>query len=138
MNLEDHAVGTSAIRSLVIDKPMVLDFANLVNDFAPAHFDEKSAKSRGFDREIVHGFLLSSLVSGLLGQELPGNDFVINEVKLKFRQPVYVGDTINCQVTVDKIVRAVSAVVLSIAISREGDVEPSVTGTAICSAPELT
>lgn len=137
MMIDEISAGDTASKTVTIDRSLLASFGHLVDDHAPAHFDEAFAKSRGFEGQIVHGFLLASLVSGLLGQELPGADFVINEVKLKFRRPVYVGDEIICSVTVDKIVKSVDAVVLSVCVSRDLERDPCVSGSVICSAPKI-
>ena len=91
LNLDDISVGQSARHEFTFSKDVVTRFGDLVDDHAPVHFDAVFAESQGFDGTIVHGYLLASLFSGLLGERLPGPNTVINALSLKYHQPVPVG-----------------------------------------------
>lgn len=75
-------------------------FAGLSEDFNPLHLDPAFAASTPFERPIVHGMLLASLFSGLLGQKLPGEGSVYLGQSLSFKQPVFVGDEVRAEVEV--------------------------------------
>ena len=136
VKLDELTVDTKVVKTVTVDERLVRSFGKLVEDFAPAHFDKDFAISQGFSGPIAHGFLVSSLVSGLLGQELPGIESVINEAKLKFHLPVLVGERVVCSVVVQKTVPAVKAVVLGVSINREDDGALCVGGSIICSYPK--
>ena len=78
-------------------------FAGLSEDFNPLHLDEAFAAETPFKAPIVHGLLLSSLFSGLLGQKLPGEGSVYLGQTQSFKRPVFVGDKVKAQVEVIKI-----------------------------------
>lgn len=75
-------------------------FAGLSEDFNPLHMDSAFAATTPFERPIVHGMLLASLFSGLLGQQLPGKGAVYLGQSLSFKQPVFVGDEVTAEVEI--------------------------------------
>lgn len=75
-------------------------FAGLSEDFNPLHLDSAFAATTPFERPIVHGMLLASLFSGLLGQQLPGKGTVYLGQSLSFKQPVFVGDEVTAEVEI--------------------------------------
>ncbi|AZU48191.1 TPA: MaoC family dehydratase [Aeromonas hydrophila] len=75
-------------------------FAGLSEDFNPLHLDPAFAATTPFERPIVHGMLLASLFSGLLGQQLPGKGTVYLGQSLAFKQPVFVGDEVTAEVEI--------------------------------------
>eukprot|EP01038_Epipyxis_sp_PR26KG_P010179 gene10179-13695_t len=74
------------------------NFANLCGDNNPIHIDEKFAATTPFQGTIVHGILVSSLFSTLLGRSIPGAIYVSQN--LSFKRPVKVGESITAQLEV--------------------------------------
>lgn len=70
-------------------------FAEATGDCNPIHLDEDYAAASRFGRRVVHGVLLSGIVSGILGMQFPGLGTVAREMYSKFLKPVYVGDTVT-------------------------------------------
>jgi len=131
------APGQTAERDYAFTAERVGAFSDLVSDHAPVHFDADFAGKRGFPGRIVHGFFLSSIFSGMLGEELPGPASVINQTSLKVHSPVAVGQTVRFQVAVTQVTPAVRAVVLKLTASA-ADGKAILSGTAICSFPPVT
>lgn len=94
----------------------VTRFCQLSGDNNPLHMEEAFAKKRGFKSRVVHGFLLTSYVSRMIGVFLPGRNCLLLGVDCKFLSPCYVGDTIEVTAVVDEISIAVKAAVLRIVI----------------------
>lgn len=94
------AIGQKASLSKRFGAPEVSAFAGLSEDFNPLHLDPAFAATTVFERPIVHGMLLASLFSGLLGQHLPGAGSVYLGQSLSFKQPVFVGDEVTAEVEV--------------------------------------
>ena len=80
----------------------VATFAKLCGDNNPIHLDDEAAKKLGFPRAIVHGQLVASLFSYILGTYLPGPQSVYVSQGVQFRAPVLVGDEVEARVTVVK------------------------------------
>jgi len=97
---------------------MVDRFVALSGDSSPIHVSDDAARQQGFERRVVHGMLLGSLVSALVGVELPGERGVIQEVQMSFRQPCYVGDEVGIQVMVSEFFESVQTMVLKVKIVR--------------------
>lgn len=135
MKFEDISDGLNVSRSVEITEQLVSGFGSLVGDSAPVHFDDQFAVRQGFPCRIAHGLLVTALFSGLLGEELPGPETVINELKIKFRAPVKIGASITIKATVERAVPAVKAVALSLEVVDMSDKNLCVTGTAVCSYP---
>ena len=86
--LEDLEVGMSATTSMTITAEKIDTFAETIGDFNPIHVDEEYAATTMFGRRIAHGALSASLISNVLGNDLPGPGAVFVELNLRFRRPV--------------------------------------------------
>ncbi len=101
--LEDLEVGMSATTSMVITGEKIDTFAELTGDFNPIHVDEAYAKTTMFGGRIAHGALSASLISAVLGNDLPGPGAVFVELNLRFRRPAMIGDEVTAVATVSEI-----------------------------------
>ena len=89
-------------------------------------------KKRGLKKNIVHGFYISSIFSGILGEKLPGPKTVINTLNLKFHEKVFIDEEIIFKVKIHSLVKSVKAVVLSLnAINNKKKIV--ISGDCICS-----
>jgi 3-hydroxybutyryl-CoA dehydratase len=96
-------VGERAERSLLITTDHIEQFARLSGDRNPVHFDDAFARSIGFDGRIAHGAVTASLLSAVLGMDLPGPGSVFLEQRVRFLAPVRPGDTITASLEVAKV-----------------------------------
>src|ERR1700741_648739 len=64
-------------------------FADLSGDHNPIHLDEEHAKGTRFGRRIAHGMLTSSLISNVIGNDLPGAGSIYLGQTLQFLAPVF-------------------------------------------------
>jgi 3-hydroxybutyryl-CoA dehydratase len=78
-------------------------FADLSGDRNPIHLNEEHAKGSRFGRRIAHGMLTSSLISNVIGNELPGVGSIYLGQTLQFLAPVFPGDTITARATVTSV-----------------------------------
>jgi 3-hydroxybutyryl-CoA dehydratase/enoyl-CoA hydratase len=79
---------TASITRLFTDEDVRL-YADLSTDHNPVHLDEDFAKQTQFGQRIVHGMLVSSLFSALLGEHLPGHGTIYMSQNIQFKAPVY-------------------------------------------------
>lgn len=96
-------VGDKVSVTKIFSDEDVRDFSKLSLDKNPLHLDSSYAKESIFGERIVHGMLVASLFSGLLGVELPGEGSIYLGQSLSFTAPVYIGDEITATVEVIKI-----------------------------------
>ena len=101
--LEDLSVGMSAERKMVVTAEKIDTFAELSQDFNPIHMDEEFAKTTPFGGRIAHGALSASLISAVLGNDIPGPGAIFIELNLRFRKPAFIGDEIIARAEVAEI-----------------------------------
>ena len=93
-------VGDSYQKDIVVLREDGRKFAALSGDFNPIHTDDEYAKNTRFGQCIVHGIYMGSIISGILGNEFPGNGTIYLEQDLKFLKPVYYEKEIHIRVEV--------------------------------------
>lgn len=93
-------IGATASRTKTITDADVRAFAELSGDFSPIHVDDEYAAKSRFGRRIAHGILTGSLISAVLGNDLPGPGTIYLSQTFNFRAPVFPGDTITATVEV--------------------------------------
>ncbi len=130
---DDLAVGLTVEQVVTFSQCDVELFGELVGDRAAVHFDALHARSMGYSAPIVHGLLISSRFSRLMGMFLPGPLSVIQGLKLSFTQPVSVGVPVNFRVRVKSCSPAVRAVILEMSAEVNGSTAVSAIGT--CTFP---
>jgi len=96
-------VGDTASLTKTITDTDIRAFAELSGDRNPIHLDDEYAATTRFGRRIAHGMLAASLISTVLGTELPGIGTVYLSQNSQFVAPVYPGDTVTARVTVRTI-----------------------------------
>ena len=103
-DFSSFAIGDAVTFSKTITEADVLLFAGVSGDTYPLHVDAEYAKNTRFGQRVAHGMLSASLLStanaGLLG--VPGGIYI--EQNIRFKNPVYVGDTLTARAEVIEII----------------------------------
>ena len=97
------AVGARAERTMLVTDDQIEAFAHLSGDRNPVHFDDAFARRLGFEGHIAHGAVTASLLSAVLGMDLPGPGSVFLEQRVRFLKPVRPGDTIRATLEVVRV-----------------------------------
>ena len=92
---DDVFIGQKESFMIKITESMVQTFGNFSGDLNPLHMDTKFAESSSFKKRIVHGMLLSTFFSQLIGMHLPGKNALYFSQTLNFRSPCYIDDEIE-------------------------------------------
>jgi len=95
LNFDQIDIGYSKEFKITITKSMVDEFAKISGDFNPLHTDEKYAESTKFGKRLVHGMLLASFLSQMVGMYLPGKNALYSSQTLEFHNPCFVGNEIS-------------------------------------------
>src|SRR5258708_6088898 len=84
-------------RGRTITEADVVNFAGLSGDFNPMHTDAVYAAQTQYKGGVAHGALTLSIATGLLYQLgfLEGTVIAFTGLEWKFREPVYIGDTVK-------------------------------------------
>jgi|SRR5690554_4108785 3-hydroxybutyryl-CoA dehydratase len=101
--ISDFRIGEYASYEKTILGHDVKEFAEISGNFNPLHLDEDAAKRSIFKKRVVHGALVSSLFSTVLGTSLPGEGTIYLEQFSKYVKPVYLGDHIKATVKVSEV-----------------------------------
>ena len=131
--IEDIEIGMNRYLQKVITEEDIEKFAEISTDRNPVHLDEGYAKETIFEGKIAHGMLTASLISAVIGEQLPGHGTVYMGQTLKFLAPVRPGDLVFAEVTVLDIEISKRKVKLNCNCSVEGN--NVLTGEAIVLAP---
>lgn len=101
--IEDMEIGMVRSRSKVITDRDIRAFAEVSTDRNPVHLDEAYAQETIFEGRIAHGMLTASLISAVVGEQLPGHGTVYLSQNLRFMAPVRPGDLLEAFVKVTAI-----------------------------------
>ena len=129
--IKDVVPGMSANRAVTITEGLISQFVQLTGDTAPIHMSDDHAKALGFEGRIVHGLLIGSMYSELLGCQLPGPNSVILKLSLDMVKPVQIGQTITFSVVVNRVSEGARSVTLDLAGASPVNGQVS-RGTAVC------
>src|SRR5271169_871506 len=131
---DELKVGDTASISRTLTYKDIEVFAIMSGDINPAHVDESFAKSDLFHKIVAHGMWGASLISTVLGTQLPGPGSIYVDQSLHFHRPVGLGDTITVAVTVAKKTQEEHHVLLECHVSNQRG-EEVISGTAEVIAP---
>ena len=92
---ENIKVGFSKKIEVTITESMVNDFARISGDFSPIHMNKDYSSSTKFQKRIVHGMLLASFLSRIVGMYLPGKHGLYTTQSLEFHNPCFIGEKIT-------------------------------------------
>lgn len=97
---DELTVGQLSTLVHTVKEQDIMLFGYMSGDVNPAHFDREYAKNTMFKDVIIQGMWTGSLISAVLGTQLPGPGTIYLEQSLKFTKPVYIGDTITITISV--------------------------------------
>ena len=122
LSIEEIQIGNSATFSRTWTNDDVSMFAQISGDMNSLHMDDEYARTTKFRKRLVHGMLLGSLCSTLVGVYLPGKRCLYLKQSLLFKKPVYIGDTIIVLGTVTGKSIVTSILTISITMKKENDI----------------
>ena len=96
-------VGDRVSLSKAFTEDEVFRFAEISTDMNPLHLDKDFGRESIFGERIVHGMLVASLFSGLIGMELPGEGSIYLGQSLTFTAPVAIGEEVTASVEIIRI-----------------------------------
>jgi monoamine oxidase len=91
-------------RGRTITESDIVVHAGQTGDLFPIHLDAEAAKASPYGQRIAHGTLTLSIAVGLKFTTDPtmGLRISYGYDRVRFRKPVFIGDTIHCEVEVTK------------------------------------
>jgi 3-hydroxybutyryl-CoA dehydratase len=134
-NIKEIKLGDKASFHKTISETDVYLYAGISGDLNPAHINEMQARDSFFKGRIVHGMLTASLISAVLGMQLPGPGTIYLSQDIKFLAPVRFGDTIAAEVEVVEIIEEKNKVVLNGTCTNQNG-EVVLKGTSVVMPPK--
>ena len=129
------AIGDTASRTRTITDEDIKLFAQVSGDDNPVHLDENYAAETQFGKRIAHGMLTVGMISAILGNDLPGHGTIYLGQEVKFRAPVYIGDTVTATVECIKYREDKRIATFSTTVTNQ-DGTTVIKGEAVVIAPE--
>lgn len=96
-------VGDCASISNIFSSEDVENFASVSKDTNPIHLDDAAAAESIFGQRVVHGKLVASLFSALIGVQLPGKGSIYLGQTLSFKAPVFINEKVTASVEIVEI-----------------------------------
>ena len=97
--IEGLEIGDTFSVSRTFNEQDVDRFADISRDYNPVHYDERFTKVKNFAGRICHGLLVATLLTEIGGQI----GWLASGMTFKFKNPVYFGDTVRCDLTITDI-----------------------------------
>ena len=125
----DISIGDEFSTTRTFTADDVRRYAELTGDFSPLHVSPEFAATTEFGGCVVHGLLVASLFSQLVGMRIPGERALYMGQDMAFRKPVMVGETVTARAKVSALSPATATLELATEIrNAEGAIVTS--GTA--------
>lgn len=99
----DIKIGDEFSTERHVTDDLVRKFAEVSGDYNPIHLDEEFAAKTRFGKRIAHGMLSGAFISAVLGNEFKERKIVYLSQTMRFKAPVYLGDTVTASATVTHI-----------------------------------
>ena len=115
-------IGMKGSFSKKITQEDVDKFIDICGDVNPIHVDDDFSKNTPMKTKIVHGILVSSLISTTVGTKMPGPGSVWLDQTLKFLLPVRINDVITATSEIlVKIKNRQQVIVRTTCVNQEGE-----------------
>lgn len=103
---EDYKSGKQRITTgRTITETDFVVHAGHTGDFFPHHMDAEFCKKQSFGQRIAHGTMTFAIGVGLTATQINPRAFTYGYERLRFPNPVYIGDTIHTVVTIGDCVK---------------------------------
>lgn len=139
LTIDQIRIGDCASFGKTLTEADAYQFAGIMGNFNPLYVNQEFAAKTEVGRRVVPTMLVASLVSKILGTQLPGNGTVHVSQEMEFIKPVFIGDTVEATIKVTSIDGKRSRVTFDVVCVNQDDetvaigetvvVPPSVAGT---------
>lgn len=128
-------VGDSAEIKRLVTLDDLYSFAAVSGNYNPMHLPEADGDGDGQPERIAPGMFISSLISAVLGTQLPGAGTLYRRQTLEFHERIHAGEEVICRATVlDK--QEGGTLRLATEVRRLSDDALVIAGEALVQAPE--
>lgn len=106
-------------------------YADAAGDHNPIHVDPNFAAGSQFGRRIAHGMMIAASISEMMAQAFGQDWHKSGRIKIRFRAPVFPGETVRASGTVRSVrqIEDATEVAVSVQVTKTND-EAAITGDA--------
>ncbi|MCD5398270.1 MAG: MaoC family dehydratase N-terminal domain-containing protein [Dehalococcoidia bacterium] len=106
-------------------------YADAAGDHNPIHVDPNFAAGSQFGRRIAHGMMIAASISEMMAQAFGQDWHKSGRMKIRFRAPVFPGETVRASGTVRSVrqIEDATEVAVSVHVTKTND-EAAITGDA--------
>ena len=106
-------------------------YADAAGDHNPIHVDPNFAAGSQFGRRIAHGMMIAASISEMMAQAFGQDWNKSGRMKIRFRAPVFPGETVRASGTVRSVrqIEDATEVAVSVQVTKAND-EAAITGDA--------
>ena len=106
-------------------------YADAAGDHNPIHVDPNFAAGSQFGRRIAHGMMIAAPISEMMAQAFGQDWHKSGRMKVRFRAPVFPGETVRASGTVRSVrqIEDATEVAVSVQVTKTND-EAAITGDA--------
>ena len=106
-------------------------YADAAGDHNPIHVDPNFAAGSQFGRRIAHGMMIAASISEMMAQAFGQDWHKSGRMKIRFRAPVFPGETVRASGTVRSVrqIEDATEVAVSVQVMKTND-EAAITGDA--------
>ena len=106
-------------------------YADASGDHNPIHVDPNFAAGSQFGRRIAHGMMIAASISEMMAQAFGQDWHKSGRMKIRFRAPVFPGETVRASGTVRSVrqIEDATEVAVSVQVTKTND-EAAITGDA--------
>ena len=106
-------------------------YADASGDHNPIHVDPNFAAGSQFGRRIAHGMMIAASISEMMAQAFGQDWHKSGRMKIRFRAPVFPGETVRASGTVRSVrqIEDATEVAVSVQVTKAND-EAAITGDA--------
>ncbi len=103
LTIDKIRIGDKASFGKTLTEADVYQFSGILGNFNPLYVNTEFVAKTPLKKRVVPTMLVASLVSKVLGTQLPGNGTVHVSQDMEFLQPAFIGDTIEATVEVFRL-----------------------------------
>ena len=100
ITFDEIQIGDTASFTREVSDHDVALFAKVSGDYNPIHLDAEYASKTLFNKRIAHGMLTGALISAAIASTLPGPGSIYLGQNIRFKAPVFLGDTVTVQLKI--------------------------------------
>ncbi len=106
-------------------------YADAAGDHNPIHVDPNFAAGSQFGGRIAHGMMIAASISEMMAQAFGQDWYKSGRMKIRFRAPVFPGETVRASGTVRSVrqIEDATEVAVSVQVTKAND-EAAITGDA--------